>query len=421
MGAGPLSLAVALLLLWPLRAQDYTELFRQGLLALNGGDLAGARRHLESAAKLAAAEPRVWLALAQTYSKLGLKPEAEQAASKTVALGKDDPVIQRGLAIYHAENGDWERAAQFEAAYAAATGDREAAVRAVRLYIRAGRAELAVAAARQALDRENHAALRNALGAAHLAAGDPALAIAEYQEAIRLDPREETSYFDLAQLLMAHHNFDVAIQVLLAARRVIAGSGQLELSLAVAYYGHRRFPEAVETLLRAIDLVPNVPQPYVYLARILEHAGERLPDARQRFAAWAAANPQNPVAQYLYAKVLMAGLPAGAYPAEAVEAESLLRRAIGIKDGDWEPHFLLGTLLERKGELAAAARALERAIELNPENPAPHFPLARVLLALGRREEAQRHRTLFKELTLKQEEAIQERAASLRKFELRLK
>lgn len=209
--------------------------------------------------------------------------------------------------------------------------------------------------------------------------------------------------------------------MLLAGRRAIAGSAQLELALAVAYYGQRRFTEAVETLLRTIDLAPNVPQPYVYLARILEHVGERLPEARRRFAAWAAANPRDPVALSLYAKVLLAGPLQGTYPDEAAQAESLLRRAIELKEDDWEPHFLLGTLLERKGEHTAAAREFERAVELDPDNPAPHFPLARVLLALGRREEANRHRTLFKELTLKQEKAIQERAATLKKFELKLK
>jgi len=49
------------------------------------------------------------------------------------------------------------------------------------------------------------------------------------------------------------------------------------------------------------------------------------------------------------------------------------------------------------------------------------LPLARVYLALGRKEEAHRHRALVRELTLKQEKAIEDRAASLKKLRLTVK
>lgn len=397
------------------------KLLRQGLVALDRGELAAARRDLEAASKLNPREPRAWLALAQTYFKSGLKKEADGAAARAASLGGNDPLIQRGLAIFHTEAGQWEQAARFELAYWAVTGDRDAAVRAALLFLEAGRTQAAIETAQRALQKENHAKLWNALAKAYRAAGDPGKALEAFQEAIRLNPYEETYYFDLAQLLMEHHNFDAAIRVLEASKRIIARSEQLELALGVAYYGQRRFQDAVSAFLRTIDLAPKLAQPYVYLARILEHAGERLPEIRSKFAAYAAANPKDPQAQYLYAKVLIAGLPPGGYPAEAAEAEAALRRALDLKEDEWEPHLLLGTLLERKGDPEAASRELERSAALNPDNPAPRFPLARVYLALGRREEAQRQRELFKELTLKQEKAIQERAASLKKLELTVK
>lgn len=415
----PAVLAVAWLWAGPEPAGE--KLLREALVALNRGDLATARGKLEQVSKLTPREPRVWLALAQTYWRSGLKRQAETAAKRAASLGGNDRLIQRGLAIYYTETGQWEQAGRFESAYAKATGDRDAAVRAVLLFLEAGRAELAIETALQALERDNHAKLRNVLGKAYRAAGDPGKALEAFQEAIRLNPYEEEYYFDLAQLLMAHHNFDAAIRVLEASKRIIARSEQLELALGVAYYGQRRFQDAVEAFLRTIDLAPKLAQPYVYLARVLEHGGERLPEIRRKFAAYAATNPQDPAAQYLYAKVLIAGLPPGGYPAEATEAEAALRRAIQLKEDEWEPHLLLGTLLERKGELEVAARELERSAELAPDNPAPRFPLARVYLALGRKEEAQRQRTLFKELTLKQEQAVQERAASMKKLELRVR
>lgn len=415
----PAVLAVAWLCAKPEPAGE--ELLREALVALDRGDLGAARRKLETVSKLTPGEPRVWLALAQTYWRSGLKKQAETAAGRAASLGGRDPLIQRGLAIFYTEAGRWEQAGRFESAYAKATGDRDAAVRAVLLFLEAGRAQVAIETALQALEKDdNHAKLRNVLGKAYRAAGDPGQALEAFQEAIRLNPYEEEYYFDLAQLLMAHHNFDAAIRVLEASKRIIARSEQLELALGVAYYGQRRFQDAVDAFLRTIDLAPKLPQPYVYLARILEHGGERLPEIRRQFAAYAAANPKDPAAQYRYAKVLIAGLPPGGYPAEAAEAEAVLRLALELKEDEWEPHLLLGTLLERKGELEVAARELERSAELAPDNPAPRFPLARVYLALGRKEEAQRQRTLFKELTLKQEKAVQERAASMKKLELRV-
>jgi tetratricopeptide (TPR) repeat protein len=425
MGAGTFRL---LLLSTPLAAWLWAgsdpaseKLLRQGLVALDRGDLTAARRDLERASKLNPREARAWLALAQTYWKIGLKKLADGAAGRAAAEGGKDPLIQRGLAIFYTEAGQWERAARFESAFAAATGDREAAVRGALLYLEARRPDAAIETALRALEKDNHARLRNVLGKAYRAAGDPGKALEAFQEAIRLNPYEEEYYFDLAQLLMEHHNFDAAIRVLEASKRIIARSEQLELALGVAYYGQRRFPDAVGAFLRTIDLAPKLPQPYVYLARILEHAGDRLPELRRKFAAYAQANPKDPAAQYLYAKVLLAGLPPAGDPAEAAEAEAALRRALELKEDAWEPHLLLGTLLERKGEVEAAARELERSAALDPDNPAPRFPLARVYLALGRKEEAQRQRELFKELTLKQEKAIQERAASLKKFELTVK
>jgi Flp pilus assembly protein TadD len=421
MGAGTLSVLAVSILLGGEAPHQAEKLLREGLLALGRGELAVAQRELETASQLAPSEPRVWLGLAQTYLKSSLKEKARLAASRAITLGSNDPVIQRGLAIYFTEAGEWEAAGRFESAFAAATGDSDAAVRAASLFLRAGRPEQAVEAARRGLETNNHARLRNVLGKAYAAAADPARALIEFQEAIRLNPYEEAYYFDLAQLLMAHHNFDAAIRVLQGSKRIIAKSPQLELALGVACYGQRRFADAIASFLRTMDLAPDVPQPYLYLARILEHAGERLGEATGKFAAWAAANPKDPVAQFLYAKVLMSALPPGGYPQEARRAEELLRRSLQLNEDDWEPHYLLGMLLERKGESAAAARELERSAELNPENPAPRFPLARVYLALGRKDEALRERSLFKELTLKQEKAIQERAATLKKLELREK
>ncbi|MCW5982079.1 MAG: tetratricopeptide repeat protein [Bryobacteraceae bacterium] len=394
---------------------------RQGLIALERNELLAARKHLEVAASAEPSDPRAWLGLARACWKSGQREQAAAAISKAISTGKDQPVIQHGLALYFAEAEDWAQAAAFESNFAALSGDGDAFLRAASLYLRGQRAEEAIRTASNALEKTNRADLRNLLGKAYEAAGNSGQALLEFQQAVRLNPYEEGYYFDLAQLLMRHHNFDVAIQVLEASKKVIAKSPQLELALGVAYYGQRRFPDAVASFLRTIDLDPGVPQPYIYLGRTLENATERMLEIERKFTAYAEAHPKSALGPFLVAKAIFVQLPPGGYPPQAEKAEALLRRSLAIKENEWETHHLLGSLLERKGDLDQAAASLKRAIELNPANPAPHLPLARVYLRQGNKDDAARERTLFKDLTQAQETAIQERAASMKRFELSVK
>ncbi len=395
-------------------------LLREGLLALDRNDLETARLRLEKASSLVPQEPRVWLGLAQTYLKSGRREHAENAVQKAIRWGSDDPAIQHGLALYFGSSGEWEKAAEFEAKFAETAGGPEAAARAAALYLQAQKPEQAIAVARQALERENRPELRNVLGRAYEAAGQSDKAVIELQEAIRLNPYEEAYYFDLAQMLMAHHSFDVAIEVLESSKRIIAKSPQLELALGVAYYGQRRFSDAVESFLRTIDLAPDIEQPYLFLARILDDARGRIDEVLRRFEAYRQAHPDSALGPFLVAKALMVQLPPSGYPGEAQRAEDLLRLSLGRNAESWETHYLLGSLLERKGEVAEAEAVLKRAIELSPANPAPHLPLAKVYLRMGRKQDAARERDLFKELTQKEEFAVQERAANLRRLKLRV-
>ena len=105
----------ALLLL--LAASTFEESFRAGLLALQRNDLAAAQTNLTTAAKLAPANGRVWVALAQTFRKLQQGTRADQAAGKAETLGAADPVVLSTLAIYYTESGQLLKAADAEAKY----------------------------------------------------------------------------------------------------------------------------------------------------------------------------------------------------------------------------------------------------------------------------------------------------------------
>src|SRR5258705_124996 len=76
--------------------------------------------------------------------------------------------------------------------------------------------------------------------------------------------------------LLEHNQLQDAIQLLEGSRTIFARSPQLELTLGVAYYGMRRFSDAVDAFLRVTRIDPAVEQPYVFLGRMIEQTEDKL-------------------------------------------------------------------------------------------------------------------------------------------------
>jgi tetratricopeptide (TPR) repeat protein len=369
-------------------AGQFEVAFRAGLVALNNNDLAVAESKLESASKLQPGDARVWLALAQTYWKLHKLPASETAAKKAEALAAE-PSILEGLALYYSEAANYGKAAELEARYAETAPD--ALPRAADLYLRAGEPKLAIQLTRKALQANDRAALRDMLGKAYEANGDPARAIMEFQAAIRQSRYDETFYFDLAQVQLKQQAFAAALGTLDSGRKYFDKSAQLELASGVAYYGLRRFPEAIDAFLRTIRLDPAVEQPYVFLGRMLDQAEDKLPAITEVFAAFSKTAPDNYLSSFLYGKSLALVDPD--------HAAALLRQSIARNSQFWESHFELGVLLEAQSKLDDAATEIKRCIELNAKDPTPHYRLARIYDRLGKAAEAGAERELHAKLS----------------------
>lgn len=356
-----MTFALAALLLVNSAAVD--SALRAGLTALNNNDLATAQKQLESATRLDPRKAAAWMGLAQTYLKQQKKDAAERAASKAESLQPEDPKIQHALAMFYSETGNFAKAAECEARYAQKTPqDAEALPRAAALYLSAGKVDQS---------------------------------IAEWQTAIRLRPYEENLYFNLAQELLQLQKFQGALETLDAGVKIFDKSAQLQLARGVALYGLRRFPEAIDAFLLTIQLAPEVEQPYVFLGRMLDVAESRLPAVTEVLAAYFKSKPNDPISSLLYGKALAAA------SGDPAEIEALLRQSIRLKDTLWESHFELGLILERRRNFEEAAHELERSVQLNPDEPTPHYRLARVYDRLGKTTEAAQERALHERLSQK--------------------
>lgn len=361
---------------------------RQGLIALGKSDLAGARKFLESAAKLEPRSGMVWVALAQTYLRSGQKDAAAQAAGRAEQFGGEIPSIQHALALFYAGIGDSPRAADWERRYAATPGTgAEAAASAAALSLNAGQPQEAVKWAQAALRRQDTPELRHLLGMAYQAAGKLDAALPELRMAAKAAPTEELFVSDYGQALLERLDFAEALAVLDAARQRFPKSSQILLSFGVACYGQRRFADSVSAFLQVIRLDSSIEQPYLFLGRLLEHAGERLPEVIASYSAWEKKAPDNYLPVFLYAKAL-----AAASAPDDAAVETKLRRSILLNDSYWESHLELGVLLLRQGKWQESAQELSRSIGLNPRNASAHYHLARAYQRFGKPELAQAER-----------------------------
>jgi tetratricopeptide (TPR) repeat protein len=385
-------------LLWALAgtlaAQSFEDEFRQGLMALSGRDLAQARQHLESASRLKPDNPMVWAALAQTYLRGKENELANQAAARATRLAPADSPAQHAIAMFYSETGDFVKAASAEGLYASSQGtDAAAALSAADLSLRAGRAAQAVQWAQAALKRGDSAEAHHLLGRAYAAANQPDEAERQLRSAAEREPLSEPFAFDFGQMQLRRGNFAAATATFEKACRRFPKSAQMQLAFGVAAYGQRRFADAIDAFLRVTAIDPSIEQPYVFMARILPQAGDRLPQVVAAFAAWEKAEPGNYLAVCLHAKAL------GAAAGDASEIEAALRRSIQLNDGYWESHFELGVLLAKSREWKQAAAELSRSIELNPGVAAAHFQLARAYDKLGDSARAQAERDEHQRLT----------------------
>lgn len=200
-------------------------------------------------------------------------------------------------------------------------------------------------------------------------------------------------YFDYAQILLRRGEFTQAASVVESGLAASRDDAQLTLALGVARYGQRRFEDAVAAFLKVIQIDPQIEQPYIFLGKMLEQAGSRLPDITRAFRAWADANPENARAQLLLAEALLAA------DSRDPTAEALLRRSIALDSKTWQAHYELGVLLAGKRDYQEAAVELNRAIDLDPKQPEPHYHLARVYDRLGEIDRAKAEREIHERLT----------------------
>lgn len=383
-------------------------LVRQGLVALQSRDIPKAREFLERAIEANPDESRAWIALAQAYRFLNLHRDALRHAEEAARLGRDEPIIQHALAMFYTEYGQWAKAAEWEERFAGTErGSVEAAVRTISLYLQADMPLRATEVGRAALERHGGSGpLHSVLGKAYTIANLPEQGLRHLTAAVEAQPYEESMHHDLGYFHLRGLDFRSAEQAFLEGRKYFDKSAALEVGLGIAAFGQRRFQVAVDRFLHSAELAPRMVQPHVLLGALLPHASHRMDDVESRLRAFYEEHSDSHFGPFLYGKVLNTKLGPARDPDRMAGVEALLRESIERNDEFWEAHYELGVLLERKRELPAAQRHLERAADLNPNVSKPRFRLARIYQKLGKAREARREREQHRRLAGQERQAL---------------
>lgn len=359
---------------------------------LDSGQAPAAVRLIDSALAKAPGNSLLVAMKARALLAQGQKSQALALAARAERMAPRDPQTQHNLALFHAQSGDRRKAAELESSFALSpAADRAAAARASILNFETGRLPEAIALGERAVSLDDRVEVRLMLARAYEKSGNPDGVARHYDALLRADPYEEETYSSYGQALLRMGRFPQAVSVLEEGQKRFDKSAQIILALGVAYYGERRFSEAGGRFLRVIDIAPAVPQPYLFLSKMLNHVEARMPDAIARFEQWNRAETTSPFPPLVLGKALLLS-------GDQTRAEALFRDSIRRRDDVWESHFELGQVLDAAGDLSGAAREYQRAIALSPDQPPPHYKLARVYVRQGLTAKAELERRLHSRL-----------------------
>ena len=302
-------------------------LLRAGRLALRSGSEPRARAYLDRLASLDGG-PEQSLRIALTWLSAG-KPAPAVRVLEQARSGSDDPRLLLALGLVQGKVGRWADAARaYGQVPPGAPGWKDAVVQRGLALARAGEP----AAAEQATAD----GLRQAPGDVALEAGHAAVL-----EAIGAPGRAER---------------------FLEARIRASGSTGLVTALAQIFSRTGAHAEAVSVITEALQAHPRDEELLYALGTVLERSGAT-GEALARMRQLLEVNPRNAAA------LNFIGYTLADHGEQLEEAERLVRRALALQPDSGAYLDSLGWVQFRRGDVTRAAGTLERAAELEPDEP----------------------------------------------------
>ncbi len=198
-------------------------------------------------------------------------------------------------------------------------------------------------------------------GRAYSALGSVLKAESDFKAALRINLDMAEAHEALGQLYRAQGMMDLAEEQLRAAQTLRPKDPQLLAQLADFYRERERFAEAIPLSLAAAAIAPGNPRLWAGLGLAYQGLG-RYGEALDAFRRALTIDPDDPFYHYRSGLVLLA-------MKRLDEAAAALQKA-ALKDPmKPDPHLELGRLYRLQGKNAMALQSYRRALRLGPLNP----------------------------------------------------
>jgi tetratricopeptide (TPR) repeat protein len=272
--------------------------------------------------------------------------------------------------------------------------------------------------AQKLLAHQDNADLHRLLGELDEKVGDPLAAVHEDEQAVRLEPSEQ-NYFAWGSELLLHRAVWQAAEVFRQGTKAYPKSARMLTALGTAQFAGALYEDAAASLCAAADLNPADPQPYLFLGRIEMAAPTPLGCVAPRLARWVKEQPQNSLANYLYAMAILKGLQqtSDQTAREArQQAETLLTRAVTIDPKCADAYLQLGILSFSQHQTEKAIGYYTKAIEAQPQLGEAHYRLGVAYDRLGTPEKARQEFQLHDEIEKQQAATVERQRREVKHF-----
>jgi tetratricopeptide (TPR) repeat protein len=272
--------------------------------------------------------------------------------------------------------------------------------------------------AQKLLAHQDNADLHRLLGELDEKVGDPLAAVHEDEQAVRLEPSEQ-NYFAWGSELLLHRAVWQAAEVFRQGTKAYPKSARMLTALGTAQFAGALYEDAAASLCAAADLNPADPQPYLFLGRIEMAAPTPLGCVAPRLARWVKEQPQNSLANYLYAMAILKGLQqtSDQTAREArQQAETLLTRAVTIDPKCADAYLQLGILSFSQHQTEKAIGYYTKAIEAQPQLGEAHYRLGVAYDRLGTPEKARQEFQLHDEIEKQQAATVERQRREVKQF-----
>jgi tetratricopeptide (TPR) repeat protein len=372
----------------------------------------------------------------------GLRPEGAGQGAPAASVGGGDAgsseavlraavsadpksfAVNRELGLFYLHAGRFKDAvAPLESSYRIEPKDRGNELDLVRAYQGAGNfasARLHVKALLEEgsdanADAASSAELYRLAGELDEKLGDPLGAVRELEHAVRLEP-SEANYFAWGSELLLHRAIWQAVEVFESGLKAYPKSARIETALGTALFAGARYEDAARRLCAASDLDPGNPEPYLFMGKIGMVAPTSDPCLEKKLARFVHDQPENSLANYLYAMTILKRQEQASDPQALAQVESLLNNAVKYDSKCADGYLQLGILSSSRRSFDKAIGFYTKAIEANPQLADAHYRLGVAYDRTGAREKAEAEFHLHDDLVKQQSAQIEAERREVKQF-----